>query len=83
MAWQSSPKPHSEEDGEKNYLYIAVLGSIGLLLEAVGFWLLFTWFSATERAVDDPQLLVGGILALTGFIVLTRWLAALVKTLIK
>ncbi|MDY6769892.1 MAG: hypothetical protein SVU88_02865 [Candidatus Nanohaloarchaea archaeon] len=64
-------------------LYIAVLGFAGLLLEAVGVWLVFGWASAGAGRLDDPRLFLGAVLAIAGFVALTRWLAAVVKALVR
>lgn len=70
-------------DKTKTTLSIVFLGFFGLLLEVVGVWMLFGWFSSVPRRTGDPRLLVGAVLALAGFVALTRWLAAVVKALVK
>ncbi|MDY6761446.1 MAG: hypothetical protein SVY41_00185 [Candidatus Nanohaloarchaea archaeon] len=81
--WSSSSKPDRADHDEPSVGYIAFLGFVGLLLEVIGVWLVFSWVSTTPQALGDPKLLVGGVLAVVGFLVLTRWLASVVKALVR
>ncbi|MCJ7478642.1 MAG: DUF981 domain-containing protein [Candidatus Nanohaloarchaeota archaeon QJJ-7] len=83
MAWQSSSKPDRKDEEDKNYLYLVLFGFFGLLMEAVGFWLLFSWFTTASGNFSDPSLILGAILSIVGFVVLTRWLSSVIKTLLR
>ncbi|MDY6769040.1 MAG: hypothetical protein SVW02_02945 [Candidatus Nanohaloarchaea archaeon] len=81
--WTARPGLRLSDENGSNALSIAFLGFLGLLLEAVGIWMVFSWMSTMPQRLDDPRLLVGGVLALAGFVVLTRWLAAMIKELVR
>lgn len=83
MAWQSSPKPDRKRKESKSVLYIALIGFIGLLMEVIGVWLIFSWFSKGDGNLGDPSIILGIVLAILGFVVLTRWLATVIKELLK
>jgi uncharacterized BrkB/YihY/UPF0761 family membrane protein len=82
MAWQSSSKPDRKDEEDKNYIYLVLLGFVGLLMEAVGFWLLFSWLTTSLGNFSEPSLILGSILSIVGFVVLTRWLSSVIRTLL-
>jgi len=81
--WTSSSKPDRADNDGSSVAYIAFIGFVGLLLEVIGVWLVFSWVSSAPQQLGDPKLLVGGVLTVLGFVVLTRWLATVVKALVK